>query len=472
MTPPASWWMDNWSKSMARMALSAFWDKEPFIMSTFIGIILGMFGISVMQLILATAMPFIVTEIGGDYLYSWVFSSYMLASLLTIPVFSKLADLYGKKKFYLLGMGIFAIGTLYGGLAADMEHLIVARVIQGLGAGMMIPVSLAMISELFSAEKRGNMIGIFGFVQLLAILLSPLLGSFITKQLGWHWIFYITFGVILAAMLLVTRSKETRQSSQPVRWSGIDLLGGLLFGVFCVLVVSFSNIVSQQGKIELSGVFLLLGAVISAILLVWNETHHKDPVIKVSFFRTKILRRSIISSVIAGGIMYGVVTLFPLCGVSLNNQGYNINENRTLMLFLIGVTIGMLISSRLMTKLNNTAFPRLLWALSLIGAGLIYYSIKVGNLVMFNFVTGILGFSLGGIMATLLINSQNAVSSEDRTVLSGLVQLGRYLGAAIGVTVLTGILPEVSQITTAAQFLGAFGLLVGMYVLGLVNELI
>jgi MFS family permease len=133
-------------------------------MSTFIGIILGMFGISVMQLILATAMPFIVTEIGGDNLYSWVFSSYMLASLLTIPVFSELADLYGKKKFYLLGMGLFAIGTLYGGLAPDMEHLIVARVIQGLGAGIMIPVSLAMISELFSAEKRGNMIGIFGFI--------------------------------------------------------------------------------------------------------------------------------------------------------------------------------------------------------------------------------------------------------------------------------------------------------------------
>jgi MFS family permease len=289
----------------------------------------------------------------------------------------------------------------------------------------------------------------------LAILLSPLLGSFIIKQLGWHWIFYITFGVIPVAMLLVARGKETPQSSQSVRWSGIDLIGGLLFGVFCVLVVSFSNIVSQQGKIDLSGVFLLLGAVISAILLVWNETHHKDPVIKVSFFRTKILRRSIISSIIAGGIMYGLITLLPLCGVSLNNQEYNINENRILMLFLIGVTIGLLISSRLMTKLN-AAFPMILWALSLIGAGLMFYSINMGNLVMFNVVTGFLGLCLGGIMATLLINSQNAVSSEDRTVLSDLVQLGRYLGAAIGVTVLTGMLPELSQINTTAVYHGAY----------------
>ena len=440
-------------------------------MITFIGIILGMFGISVMQLILATAMPFIVAEIGGDYLYSWVFSSYMLASLLTIPVFSKLADLYGKKIFYLLGMGLFAAGTLYGGLAPDMEHLIIARVIQGLGAGMMMPVSLAMISDQFPAEKRGNMIGIFGFVQILAILLSPLLGSFITKQLGWHWIFYITLGAILVAMVLVASGRQPSQSNQRVRWSDIDLVGGLVFGLFCVLVVSFSDAVSNQGKLELSGILLLIGAIITFLILLWNETHHKDPVIKVTFFQTKILRRSIFSSIIAGGIMYGLVTLLPLCGVSLNNQGVNINESRILLLFLMGITIGLLVFSRLVAKLNP-AFPKILWALSFIGAGLIYYSISVGNFVLFYIVTGFLGLCLGGIMATLLINSQNAVSSEDRTVLSGLVQLGRYLGAAVGVTVLTGMLPEVSQISGAAQFLGAFGLLVGMYVLGLVNELI
>ena len=235
-------------------------------MTTFIGIVLGMFGISIMQLVLATAMPFIVTEIGGDYLYGWVFSSYMLASLLTIPVFSKLADLYGKKKFYLLGMGIFAIGTLYGGLAPSMEHLIVARVIQGLGAGMMIPVSIALISDLFPAEKRGAMIGGLSFIQLLANILSPILGSVITKQLGWHWIFYITLVMIVVAMLLVARAKQAAQVSQGIRWSEIDLIGGLVFGVFCALTVSFSNAVSGQSKLGITGVLLLVGAITTAII--------------------------------------------------------------------------------------------------------------------------------------------------------------------------------------------------------------
>ena len=439
-------------------------------MTTFIGIVLGMFGISIMQLVLATAMPFIVTEIGGDYLYGWVFSSYMLASLLTIPVFSKLADLYRKKKFYLLGMGIFAIGTLYGGLAPSMEHLIVARVIQGLGAGMMVPVSIALISDLFPAEKRGAMIGGLSFIQLLANIISPILGSVITKQLGWHWIFYITLVMVVVAMFFVARAKQATQDSQGIRWSEIDLIGGLVFGVFCALTVSFSNAVSGQSNLGILGVLLLVGSITTAILLVWNERRHKDPIIKVAFFKTKILRRSIISSLIAGGIMYGLITILPLCGVVLKQQGFNIDESKILMLFMLGITFGLLIASRLVTK-TNANFPKILWGASVLSAGLMYYAISVSSLLMFYIVTGVLGLFLGGIMATLLINSQNAVSSEDRTVLSGLVQLGRYLGAAIGVTILTGILPEISQISAAAQFLGAFSLLVGIYILGLVNEL-
>jgi MFS family permease len=439
-------------------------------MMTFIGIILGMFGIGIMQLVLATAMPVIVTEIGGDYLYSWIFSSYMLASLLTIPIFSKMADLYGRKKFYLLGMSIFAVGTLYGGLAPTMEHLIVARVLQGLGAGMMIPVSIALISDLFPAEKRGRMIGMFSFVQLLANLISPILGSVITKQLGWHWIFFFTLGMVLTALLLVALDKTaSQQSSQPVSWVNIDLLGGLMFGLFCVLLVSFSDSVSNLGQLNLLGILLLIGAVVTGLILAWNESRHKDPIIKLAFFQTKVLRQSIFSSLIAGGIMYGLITLLPLCNAILKQQGFDVGDSQLLMIFMIGTTLGLLITSSFITKLSS-AFPKILWGISILGAGGMYFAISSSNFILFEIITGFLGFNLGGIMATLLINSQNAVSNEDRTVLSGLVQLGRYLGAAVGVTILTGILPEISQINNVAQFLGAFGILIGMYILGLVNQ--
>lgn len=169
--------------------------------------------------------------------------------------------------------------------------------------------------------------------------------------------------------------------------------------------------------------------------------------------------------------MYGLVTILPLCGVILGKQGFKADESRILMVFMVGIALGLLISSRLVAKLN-AVFPKVLWGFSVIGAGILQYSIRGPSLLIFNTVTGILGLILGGIMATLLINSQNAVSSNDRTVLSGLVQLGRYLGAAIGVTVLTGMLPEAGQIETASQFMGVFSLLIGMYILGLANELI
>lgn len=439
-------------------------------MMTFIGIILGMFGIGIMQLVLATAMPVIVTEIGGDYLYSWVFSSYMLASLLTIPIFSKMADLYGRKKFYLLGMSIFAVGTLYGGLAPTMEHLIVARVLQGLGAGMMTPVSIALISDLFPAEKRGRMIGMFSFVQLLANLISPILGSVITKQLGWHWIFFFTLGMVLTALLLVALDKTTsQQSSQPVSWLNLDVLGGLMFGLFCVFLVSFSDSVSNLGQLNLSGILFLVGAIITGLILAWNELRHKDPIIKLAFFQAKVLRQSIVSSLIAGGIMYGLITLLPLCNAILKQRGFDVGDSQLLLIFMIGTTLGLLITSSFITKLSS-AFPTILWGISILGAGGMYFAISSSNFILFQIITGFLGLTLGGISATLLINSQNAVSNEDRTVLSGLVQLGRYLGAAVGVTILTGILPEISQINNVAQFLGAFGLLIGMYILGLVNQ--
>lgn len=241
----------------------------------------------------------------------------MLASLLTIPIFSKLADLYGKKKFYLLGISLFAAGTLYGALAPNMENLIVARVIQGLGAGMMTPVSISMISDLFPPEKRGGMIGSFSFVQLLANLLSPLLGSFITKQIGWHWIFYLTFSLLLVALVLIVSDRRLSSTPQSqMRWSQIDLIGGLVFGAFCVLVVSFSDAVSAKERMDGLGILLLLSVIASGLILAWNKTRHKDPIIKLAFFRTPVLRQSILSSLAAGGIMYGLVTLLPLCRVS------------------------------------------------------------------------------------------------------------------------------------------------------------
>ncbi|MPM57237.1 Multidrug resistance protein 3 [bioreactor metagenome] len=430
-----------------------------------------MFAISVMQLILATALPHIVTQIGGDSLYSLVFSSYMLASIVTIPIFSKLADIYGKKKFYIIGMVTFALGTLLGGTAPSMIILIIARVIQGLGAGIITPVSLALISDMFTAEKRGRMIGVFGLVQLIANLLSPSLGKLITTKLNWHWLFFLTLIMVSLSALIVTVSSKTIRADSDAKLSEIDIVGSILFGGFCILIVSISKTIGKEFSFNVATAILLLVTIIIAVLLVINEKRHKEPIIKVEFFKVKIIRRSIISSIIAGAIMYGLITILPLCGVMLNKQGFKINESNILLFFMIGTTVGMLVSSIFTKKLNTVGFTKILWICMCIGSVLMLYFISRGNLNLFNLFNTFIGLSVGGVMSTFMINSQNAVKSEERTVLSGLVQLGRYLGASIGVTILTSMLPEVSLINSAAQFLGTFALLVVLSLVGSANEI-
>jgi len=441
-------------------------------MIVFAGLLLGMFSIGVMQLILATALPFIVAEIGGGDLYSWVFSSYMLASLFTIPLFSKLADIYGKRKFYLLGISLFALGSLYGGLAPEMTHLITARVVQGLGAGMITPVALAMVSDMFPAEKRGNMIGVFAFVQLLSNLLSPPLGSFITKQLGWYWIFFLNFGMIVLSGLLVAQGGKHQENKLSMKPAEIDIAGGLIFGGFCVLTVGFSNIASKQGNWSAVGLLFLLAIILSAAILFFIEKKHKNPVIKVEFLKTKIIRSSLISSILAGAIMYGLVTILPLCGIVLSEQGYKLDESKILLLFMVGITIGLLTGSRIVGKFKAAHFPKYLWLTMSASAMLMVYAISSGNFVIFSIFNVAIGLCTGAIMATFLINSQNAISSEDRTVLSGLIQLGRYFGASIGVTLFAGMLPRVDLISGTDQFVGAFGLLTALGLAGLINEIV
>lgn len=441
-------------------------------MPVFAGLLIGMFSIGVMQLILATALPFIVAEIGGANLYGWVFSSYMLASLFTIPLFSKLADIYGKRKFYLLGIGIFALGSLYGGLAPTMSHLITARVIQGLGAGMITPVSLAMVTDMFAPEKRGNMIGIFAFAQLVANLVSPPLGSFITKGVGWTWIFFLNLGMVIIAGLLAGLGGKSQESKLIIKPSEIDIAGGFIFGGFCVLTVTFTNLVSKQVKWDIMFYLLLLAVIICAVFLIVIEKQHKNPIIRIEFLKTKIIRSSLISAILAGAVMYGLVTILPLCGVILSGQGFILDESKILLLFMVGITTGLLTASRIVGKFQFRHLTKLFWFVMAAGAVSMILTIRILNLPGFSLATALVGLCTGGIMATFLINSQNAIGSEDRTVLSGLIQLARYFGASLGVTLFAGILPEVSRISDTGEFLSAFGLLTVLGLLGFFNEII
>src|ERR1700712_1459199 len=171
-----------------------------------IGVMLSLFMASMEGTVVATAMPTIVSQLGGLDSYSWVFSVYMLTSTTTVPVYGKLSDLYGRRPVYVFAMVLFLIGSVLCGLAQSMGTLIAARAIQGLGAGGIVPLAFIMIADMFTFEQRARMQGLFSGVWGVSSVIGPLMGGFLVDQVSWHWVFFINVVPGLIATVLVARA--------------------------------------------------------------------------------------------------------------------------------------------------------------------------------------------------------------------------------------------------------------------------
>src|SRR5579872_5916084 len=179
-------------------------------------VLLGLFLSALDQNVVGTALPRIVTDLNGSGLYTWVVTSYLLSSTITVPIYGKLSDIYGRKPLLLIGVSIFLIGSILCGQSQNMTQLILFRGLQGLGAGALFPISLAVIGDMFTARERGRYQGLFGAVFGLSFLLGPFIGGWITDKVSWHWIFYVNLPIGIAALFVIstvlhnTRRPETR----------------------------------------------------------------------------------------------------------------------------------------------------------------------------------------------------------------------------------------------------------------------
>src|ERR671931_854580 len=163
-------------------------------------VLLGLFLGALDQTVVGTALPKIVTDLGGNDLYVWVVTIYLLTSTITVPFYGKLSDIYGRKPLLMIGIGLFLFGSLLSGLSQTMWQLILFRGIQGMGAGALFPISLAVIGDLFSPRERGRYQGLFGAVFGLSFIIGPFLGGFLTDNASWRWVFYVNLPIGVAAM--------------------------------------------------------------------------------------------------------------------------------------------------------------------------------------------------------------------------------------------------------------------------------
>lgn len=399
----------------------------------FIGLMLGMFVASISQTIVGPAMPRIVAELGGMDHYSWVATATMLVSAITVPIVGKLSDLYGRRGFYLAGLLVFMLGTLLAGFANSFAFLIVARAVQGLGTGTLMPLSQTIIGDIIPPRQRGKYQGLMGAVFGMSSVAGPLAGGYITDHWGWRYLFFASIPVGLAAFGAIFRFLHIPHERREVT---IDYLGMTLLAVALVCLLLPTSMGGTTWAWSSPQVIALyaIGVVLTAAF-VWVERRAAEPVIPLRLFRSSIFTLSniagfLISVMMFGGIIYIPVFAQGVLGVSATNSGL-ILMPLNIGLITLGILSGIVVSRTGRYKGIMLAGVVLLglgyWMLTRLGVDSKQSSLTLAMTVV--------GIGLGMCMQLYTLVVQNNAARRDLGVATAATQFFRNVGSTVGVAV-------------------------------------
>jgi EmrB/QacA subfamily drug resistance transporter len=310
-------------------------------------ILLTMFLSALDQTVVGTALPRIVTDLSGNELYVWVVTVYLLAATVTGPIYGKLSDQFGRRPMMMIGVSLFLAGSLLCGLSQEMWQLIVFRGIQGLGAGAIFPIALAVIGDLFSPRERGKYQGLFGAVFALASILGPALGGFLTDTISWHWIFLINLPLGIVALAVLWRLLPAVRHPEVVQQ--VDYLGA---GVFAAAIIPFllglTNAQSGDWNDPQVGGLILIGLLVGAVF-VWVESRAVEPILPLELFRNRTVTASIVAMFLITFGFFGGVIFLPrwfqfVLGSSATESGYQ------MLPLMIGVMASSIVSGQIVAR--------------------------------------------------------------------------------------------------------------------------
>ena len=401
------------------------------------GILLGMFLAALEATVVGTAMPTVIASLGGLDRYSWVLSAYLLASTVTVPIWGRLSDLYGRRPLYLIGVALFIIGSVLSGASRSITHLIIFRAVQGLGAGESYSASLTINGDIFTPAERARIQGLFSGVWGLASILGPLAGGIITDQFSWRWVFYINIPFGLAAAVVVgVALKEPKREGRPI----IDYAGAAWMTLSVTLLL-FALVEVGSAPSWISAVVLLptLGALVFGYLFIRAEKIAPEPIIPLSIFRNRVVSAGSITSFLVGMAMFGALTFIPLF-VQGSLGGTATEAGSVLTPLLLGWISLAIVGGRLMLRIGYR--PTVL-------AGLTVLMIAFAILSQFGagtprwlllFDMALIGSGMGLVVLALLIAVQNSVERNHLGIATSLNQFSRSIGGAIGVAVMGAVM--------------------------------
>jgi len=394
-------------------------------------ILLGMFMAAMEATVVATAMPTVVADLSGLELYGWVGSIYMLATTLTIPLWGKSSDLFGRKPVMLAGLAVFLVGSIASGLAPTMGALIAFRAVQGVGAGGIQPIAMTIIGDIFTVEERARMQGIFGAVWGVAGIAGPLLGGLIVKATSWRFVFYVNvpFGVLSAAILVFFFKENVARSDKRLSF---DALGASL------LMVAVLALLGAAGGTK---PLLLAGLSVAAfVAFVLAERRAKEPILPLHLFSNKVIAISSPVCALVGAVMMGALMYTPLL-VQAVRGGSPTDGGSSVAPMLVGWPLASATSARLLMKYGFRPLVRA--GLVTIAAATIglAWSIRVdAPLNVFRVVMFAMGSGMGFVMTAMLIAVQDSVDWKERGVATSSAMFFRTIGGAVMVGALGGLL--------------------------------
>jgi EmrB/QacA subfamily drug resistance transporter len=401
------------------------------------GLMMGMSLAALESTVVGTAMPTIIGKLGGVSLLSWVFSAYLLTSTTTVPIYGKLADLYGRKPIFLFGVAIFLTGSVLSGLAQSMVQLIIFRAIQGVGAGAVLPITMTIIGDLFSIEQRARLQGFFSGVWGVSGIAGPALGGFLTDTAGWRWVFFVSlpFGLVAGGLIFFLLHEQVEHRRRRIDYIGsATLTASISLLVLCLL---------QGGEAwawaSLESYATFAAAVLLLAIFLWNETRAPEPVLPLSIFRNRVIAVASIAGAISGGVMFGVTSFVPLFVQGVRG-GTALDAGAAIAPMSIGWVAGSIIAGRMILR-SGYRPAILIGGVCLFSGGMRIATVSEGTALLLLFVLLLLiGLGMGFTSSAFVIAIQNAVSWSQRGVVTATSQFFRTIGGSIGVAVLGAIL--------------------------------
>ncbi|AVZ72738.1 EmrB/QacA family drug resistance transporter [Streptomyces lunaelactis] len=396
-------------------------------------LLLGLLLAALDTTIVSTALPTIVSDLGGLEHLSWVVTAYMLAATAATPLWGKLGDQYGRKKLFQTAIVIFLIGSALCGIAQNMPQLIGFRALQGLGGGGLIVLSMAIVGDIVSPRERGKYQGLFGVVFGATSVLGPLLGGFFTQHLSWRWVFYINLpvGVIALIVIAAVLHIPVRKTKHTIDYLGTFLIASV--ATCLVLVASLGGTTWAWGSAQIVGL-AVLGAVL-LVVFVYVERGVAEPVLPLNLFRIRTFSLVAVISFIVGFAMFGALTYLPtflqvVHGITPTLSG----------VYMLPMVLGMLITStgsgQIVSRTGRwKVFPIAGTGVTAIGLVLLHLLDETSSTWEMSACFFVFGSGLGLVMQVLVVVVQNAVSYQDLGVATAGATFFRSIGASFGVAI-------------------------------------